>query len=72
MICSEELNRPENTDLKPIVDRLKSVKAKIEEKTKDSKLLSGSRANILCILLPAQLYELVHVSRSYCEYRADI
>ena len=37
-LCSEELNRPENTDLKPIVDRLKSVKAKIEEQTKDSKL----------------------------------
>ena len=36
-VCSEELNRPENESLKPIVEKLKSLKAKIDEKTEKSK-----------------------------------
>lgn len=42
--CSEELNRPENTSLKSIVDRLKSVKSRLDDKTKDSASLTASIA----------------------------
>lgn len=36
-----ELDRPENKNLKPIVDKLKSIKAKIDEKTVKSGESSG-------------------------------
>lgn len=36
LLCSEELDRPENASLKPIVEKLKSLKAKIDEKTANS------------------------------------
>ena len=44
--CSEELARPENSDLKPIVDKLKKVRASIEDRFKKNgepfQMLGGS------------------------------
>ena len=33
-MCREELNRPENKGLKPVVDKLRSIKDKIDEGSK--------------------------------------